>query len=59
MVWSDIRRKYNVTHPKGNGFPEPTWPDNERYPYGTLLRLAFQDYFIDNLDHPVVEQLLG
>lgn len=36
--------------------PDPTWPD---MPFGDLLRLTFQEAFIDSLEHPVIRQLQG
>jgi hypothetical protein len=36
--------------------PEPEWPD---LPFKELLRLAFQDFRIDSIDHPAVRRLRG
>lgn len=36
--------------------PDPEWPD---LPFRELLRLAFKDRFIQELNHPVLRQLRG
>jgi hypothetical protein len=36
--------------------PEPEWPE---LPFADMLRLAFQDAFIDSADHPVIRRLRG
>jgi hypothetical protein len=36
--------------------PDPEWPNT---PFRELLRVAFKDRFIDNLDHPVLRKLRG
>ena len=36
--------------------PGPVWPDKE---FEELLKIAFQDRFIDSMDHPVVQRLRG
>ena len=35
---------------------DPVWPD---ITFSELLRLAFQDHFIDTMDHPIIRQLYG
>jgi hypothetical protein len=36
--------------------PEPEWPE---LPFRELLRVAFKDYYISSLDHPVLKRLRG
>jgi hypothetical protein len=36
--------------------PDPVWPDT---PLAELLRVAFRDRYIDDLDHPVLRRLRG
>lgn len=43
---------YQATGP----LPEPEWPD---VPFRELLRVAFRDRFISNLDHPILRRLRG
>jgi hypothetical protein len=38
------------------GLPEPAWPS---MPFQDLLKLAFKDHLIDDLDHPVLRRLRG
>jgi hypothetical protein len=40
----------------GGDLPGPPWPDT---PFSDLLRVAFKDRLIDNLDHPVLRKLRG
>ena len=35
---------------------EPQWPD---MPFSEVLKIAFKDFMIDSLDHPVLKQLRG
>jgi hypothetical protein len=46
---------YDVYRAPGQ-LPEPEWPD---LPFRDLLRIAFKDRFIDNLNHPVLRRLRG
>lgn len=36
--------------------PEPNWPDKS---FNELLKLAFQDFYIDTIDHHVLKRLRG
>jgi hypothetical protein len=36
--------------------PEPEWPNT---PFPELLRIAFRDYYVDSLDHPLIQRLRG
>jgi hypothetical protein len=36
--------------------PEPEWPD---LPFSEILRIAFKDKYIDEMDHPVLKRLRG
>ena len=36
--------------------PDPEWPD---LPFKELLRIAFKDRFISDLNHPVLHRLRG
>jgi hypothetical protein len=47
--------RYDVVVASGD-IPPPVWPD---LTHGELLRLCFQDRYIQSPDHPVVLQLLG
>ncbi len=49
------RGAYDVFKPRGT-FPEPEWPD---LPFDQILKIAFDKYYIDSLDHPVVKKLRG
>jgi len=35
---------------------EPTWPD---LPFWDIIAIAFKNYLIDKLDHPVIQRLRG
>jgi hypothetical protein len=37
-------------------WPEPVWPKES---FHELLRRAFKDRFIDNMDHPKLRELRG
>src|SRR4051812_25391190 len=52
---SESAGEYKIDHARGV-LADPEWPD--RAP-GELLRLAFQDNYIDNVEHPVVRRLWG
>ncbi len=36
--------------------PDPTWPDST---FQDLIRIAFQNHFVNSADHPVIRQLRG
>jgi len=38
------------------GLPEPQWPE---VTFQDLVKIAFKDHFIRDLDHPVVRRLRG
>jgi hypothetical protein len=38
---------------------EPEWPSPDEYPFWDLVKIAFRDYLITSLDHPVVKRLRG
>jgi hypothetical protein len=46
---------YDVLQAAGT-FPDPDWPD---VPLQRLLQMAFQDRFIDDIDHDVLKRLRG
>jgi len=46
---------YEVFEATGD-IPEPQWPEQS---FGELLRIAFKDRFIKDLDHPVLKRLRG
>ena len=46
---------YEVFEATGD-IPEPEWPEQS---FGELLRIAFKDRFIQDLDHPVLKRLRG
>lgn len=46
---------YDVFKAEGQ-LSEPEWPE---LPFGDLLRIAFKDRFINNLDHPILRRLRG
>jgi hypothetical protein len=46
---------YEVFEATGK-LPEPTWPD---LPFPEILKIAFRDYIVDRIDHPVVRRLRG
>jgi hypothetical protein len=48
-------QRYEPNMPLGNP-PDPEWP---AIPFHTLLRLAFGERVIDNIEHPVARRLLG
>ncbi len=47
--------RYDAIVPAGKP-PEPEWPN---IPFSKLLRLAFANNIIDNVEHPVARRLLG
>jgi len=46
---------YEIFEATGD-LPEPEWPD---IPFQETLKIAFQDHFIEDLNHPVVKKLRG
>jgi hypothetical protein len=42
--------------PAAYPLPDPVWPD---LPVGEVLRIAFQRFLIDTLDHPLLKKLRG
>ena len=46
---------YEIFKPEGN-LPDPEWPEIE---FKEILKIAFQDRIIEDLDHPVLKQLRG
>jgi hypothetical protein len=46
---------YEVSWATGQ-LPEPEWPD---LPFKDLLRIAFKDRLIDNVNHPILRRLRG
>jgi hypothetical protein len=36
--------------------PQPEWPDT---PFSEILKIAFRDYYVDSLDHPLIKRLRG
>jgi hypothetical protein len=36
--------------------PEPEWPE---IAFSEILRIAFRDYYVDSLDHPLIKRLRG
>ena len=36
--------------------PDPEWPE---HPFQELLRIGFGNHFVDRLDHPLIDRLLG
>jgi hypothetical protein len=55
-VVADMSAGSYVPHVAQGNLPEPAWPDDSME---DLLRLAFRDRFIDDLNHPVLRQLRG
>lgn len=55
MFWDQSQRKHRFfVAPQQH--TEPQWPDK---PLGELLRLAFKDSLITDIDHPVLRRLRG
>ena len=46
---------YDVYEAQGDT-PDPTWPAES---FGELLKVAFQNRFIESMDHPVLKRLRG
>jgi hypothetical protein len=54
ITWNEVTRQHDVA--TCESAVEPEWPD---LPLRDLLELAFQDYIIKSLDHPVLRRLRG
>ena len=46
---------YEVFEATGD-LPDPIWPD---LPFQEILKIAFRDHLVDNIDHPLVRRLRG
>ena len=46
---------YEVFKASGD-IPEPNWPDNS---LEDIIKIAFKEKFIQSMEHPVVQRLLG
>lgn len=55
-VMSDLPAGCYVPHVASGNLPEPEWPD---ITLSELLRLAFRDRFIRDIDHPVLKRMRG
>jgi hypothetical protein len=55
IMWNNHVKAYDQFETAGN-IPDPEWPE---IPMRELLRIAFRDRYIEDLNHPVVRQLLG
>jgi hypothetical protein len=59
-TWIRIRANTNLgayeMFEAGAVFGEPEWPE---VGYWELIKIAFKDHLIENLDHPVVKRLRG
>jgi hypothetical protein len=38
---------------------EPKWPPEDEYNFWDLIKIAFREYLVTHLDHPVVKRLRG
>lgn len=47
--------KYDVFEATGT-IPDPEWPEMS---FRDMLKIAFEDRFIDSIDHPILKQLRG
>jgi hypothetical protein len=54
ISWNEVTRQHDVATCESAA--EPEWPD---LPFRELLKLAFRNYVIDTLDHPVLRRLRG
>ena len=54
ISWNESTRQHDVA--TCDSTAEPEWPD---LPFRELLKLAFKNFVIDNLDHPVLKRLRG
>jgi len=55
MTSNRERGAYDVLLPEAH-YPDPEWP---RMTFEEILRIAFRDHFIRDLDHPVIKRLQG
>jgi hypothetical protein len=53
VYWDDDSKTHVVL--KSDLEEEPLWPDK---PFADLVELAFGDFYIDSMDHPIVKELL-
>ncbi len=57
MAWSQQSRKHEVYIATATAkIPPPEWPE---LTFNAILKLAYRDKYIDNIDHPVLRQLRG
>jgi hypothetical protein len=54
ITWNEKTRQHDVVTSESS--VEPAWPE---LPFRELLKLAFKDYVISTLDHPVLARLRG
>jgi hypothetical protein len=54
IAWNEATRQHDVS--TSNSSVEPVWPD---LTFEQVLKLAFRDYMIEGLDHPILRQLRG
>jgi hypothetical protein len=54
IAWNEQTRQHNVATCESE--VEPEWPDS---PFRELLKIAFRDFVINSLDHPVLRRLRG
>ena len=54
ISWNELTKQHDVATCESAA--EPEWPD---MPFKSLLELAFKDYVIGRLDHPVLKRLRG
>jgi len=47
---------YEVYRAIRDDLPEPIWPEKS---FNEILKIAFQDKYIQTLDHPVIRRLKG
>jgi hypothetical protein len=38
---------------------EPEWPSETEFKFWDLIKIAFREYLVTSLDHPVVKRLRG
>jgi hypothetical protein len=46
---------YEIFEPSSN-LPEPKWPE---LTFKEILKVAFRDRIVDNLNHPIIQRLKG
>jgi hypothetical protein len=59
-TWSRLKANmslgaYELFTATGN-LPDPEWPE---LPFPEILKIAFRNHLVDQLDHPLIERLLG